>query len=402
VAEIPGVRVVPARLNSPEHDVAIVGAGPYGLAAAAHLRAKSVDVAVFGEPMSFWERRMPRGMLLRSPWVASHIASPDSSLTLDAFRASTGNDFAAPVPLEHFVEYGRWFQKQAALDIDRRAVAQVERVGDRFALTLTDGEEVVAHRAVIATGIEPYAYVPPLFAALPPQLASHSSAHTDLSEFDGRRVAVVGGGQSALESAALLHEAGADVEVFVRAPSIHWLSRSARLHKLGWLSRLFYAPTDVGPVGVSRIVAAPNWFRRFPRRLQDPMAARCIRPAGAAWLRPRLVDVPISTGRSITGAARSNGHVDLRFDDGSRTDFDHVLCATGFKIDMSKSKIIAPETLRSVALVSGYPRLDRAFETTVPGLHVLGAPSAWSFGPLSRFVAGTDFAAKALTTRVVA
>jgi cation diffusion facilitator CzcD-associated flavoprotein CzcO len=399
---------LPARLRSPStgsgvkrREVVIVGAGPYGLAAGAHLRARGVDVAVFGEPMSFWQERMPRGMLLRSPWVASHIASPEGSLTLDAFRDATGKGFGAPVPLEQFVEYGRWFERQAALDVDRRAVAQVERTPDRFVLTVADGEQVFADRVVIATGIAPYAHVPPLFAALPPQLASHSSKHRDLSQFEGRRLAVVGGGQSALESAALLHESGADVEVFVRAPIVHWLGRSARLHKLGWLSRLFYAPTDVGPVGVSQLVARPDWFRRLPRRMQDPLATRSIRPAGSGWLRPRLVDVPITVGRSITEAAPSNAHVDLRFDDGSRREFDHVLCATGFKIDMRTSELVAPETLRSVALVNGYPRLRRGFETTVPGLHVLGAPSAWSFGPLSRFVAGTDFAAKALTARVV-
>src|SRR5213079_230240 len=54
-------------------DVAIVGAGPYGLSAAAHLRAANgLDVRVFGEPMSFWERHMPKGMLLRSPLEGSH------------------------------------------------------------------------------------------------------------------------------------------------------------------------------------------------------------------------------------------------------------------------------------------------------------------------------------------
>ena len=69
-------------------DVAVIGAGPYGLSAAAHLRTvKGLEVRLFGEPMSFWDRHMPAGMLLRSPWEASHISDPDGAFTLDAYRS---------------------------------------------------------------------------------------------------------------------------------------------------------------------------------------------------------------------------------------------------------------------------------------------------------------------------
>ena len=52
------------------YDVAVIGAGPYGLSVAAHLREQSLKVIVFGRPMSFWDRNMPVGMLLRSPLPA--------------------------------------------------------------------------------------------------------------------------------------------------------------------------------------------------------------------------------------------------------------------------------------------------------------------------------------------
>ena len=64
-------------MTSADEQVAIIGAGPYGLALAAHLRGRGVEPAVFGRPMSFWEEHMPKGMLLRSPWRASHISDPD-------------------------------------------------------------------------------------------------------------------------------------------------------------------------------------------------------------------------------------------------------------------------------------------------------------------------------------
>jgi NADPH-dependent 2,4-dienoyl-CoA reductase/sulfur reductase-like enzyme len=385
-------------------DVAIVGAGPYGLATAAHLRAGGVEPRIFGEPMSFWNDRMPRGMLLRSPWVATNIADPDGSLTLDVFREATGNHLAAPVPLNRFVEYGRWYQETAVPDVDRRRVASVERAAGGFTVQLADGERFAARRVVVATGLDRYAWRPSIFAALPPQLASHASDHNDLAAFEGKRVAVVGGGQSALESAALLHEAGAEVEVLVRARGVHWLGRSARLHRLGPITRVLYAPTDVGPAGVSRLVAAPNAWRRMPRRWQDPLAARSIRPAGAGWLRPRLADVPITTAASVREAERVNGSLRLLLDDGSERRVDHVLCGTGYRVDVRRSTILGPEVMRRLALAGGgYPRLRSGFESSsIPRLHFVGAPAAWSFGPLMRFVAGTEFAAKSLAARAAA
>src|SRR6185369_5418226 len=109
-------------------DVAIVGAGPYGLAAASHLRQiKGLRVSIFGEPMRFWRTAMPRGMLLRSAWSASHIADPNAALTLGAYKVLSGNHLAAPISLDHFVDYGLWYQRSAVPNVDGRKVYRVER-----------------------------------------------------------------------------------------------------------------------------------------------------------------------------------------------------------------------------------------------------------------------------------
>ena len=81
-------------------EVAIIGAGPYGLAAAAHLRAARIETLVFGHAMAFWKKNMPRGMFLQSPWRASHLADPASSLTMDQFAASRGLPSREPIPLD--------------------------------------------------------------------------------------------------------------------------------------------------------------------------------------------------------------------------------------------------------------------------------------------------------------
>jgi thioredoxin reductase len=382
--------------------VAIVGAGPYGLAAAAHLRSAGVEACVFGEPMVFWKRQMPLGMFLRSSWEASHISDPDGSLTLDQYEAIHRTRLPRPVPLNDFIEYGEWFQGQVVPELDHRLVAKIHPIPRGFRLVLRDGDSLQVQRVVIAAGIAPFAYRPGQFSTLPSTLVSHTSDHQDLSRFVGQRVIVVGGGQSAVESAALLHEAGADVEVIVRAPRIRWLRRSAWLHRnLLPIQRLLYPPTDVGPPGLNQIVARPDFFKRLPRGLQHRIAYRSIRPAAAGWLFHRISGIQIKTGTKVVSAIPIGERLFVTLNDGTKQTADHILLATGYQVDVSRHSFLAPELLRSLRCVAGYPLLGAGFESSVPGLHFLGAPAAWSFGPLMRFVSGTGYTARALTRCLV-
>lgn len=383
-------------------DVAIIGAGPYGLSAAAHLKAANgLDIRVFGEPMAFWERHMPKLMLLRSPLAGSHLSDPGQDLTLQGYQASTGKAITAPLPLNRFIDYGRWFQSQAVPDADPRKIQRIEKNGSGFRLTAEDGEVWKAQRVIIAAGIVPFAWRPEEFKLAPRELASHSCDHCELSRFSGKKVAVIGGGQSALESAALLHEAGADVEVLVRAPLVRWLWRHKWFHTFKPVARLLYHPADVGQAGLSQIVARPNLFRRLPRSLQDKWAKRAIRPAGAGWLNPRCESVRITTSRFVTSATPNGGRLALTLNDGTARHVDHVLMATGYRVNISQYPFLPSSLLKNVAMVNGYPRLNHRYESSLDGLHFLGAPAAWSFGPLMRFVAGADFASRALTRGVL-
>jgi hypothetical protein len=254
---------------------------------------------------------------------------------------------------------------------------------------------------VVAGGIAPFVHRPVSCAGLPAELVSHTSEHRDLGELSGRRVLVVGGGQSALESAALLHESGASVEVAVRSDHINWLHVGKYHRRLGRAVPLFYAPTDVGPLGLSRLVAAPHLFRRLPRRVQDPLANRSIRPAGAAWLVPRLRDVPVRLGMGLRSVERTPaGAVRVELTGGEHRVVDHVLLGTGYRVDVTRYPFLAPGLVRSLRIVGGYPVLGRGLESSVPGLHFLGAPAAHSFGPIMRFVSGSWFASRSLVGAV--
>jgi len=341
-------------------------------------------------------------MLLRSPYVASNIADPRGDLTLDDFASDSRQSLPRPLALERFVDYGRWFQQQASPQLDSRRVARVDRNGHGFKLEFAEGEPLRAVCVVVAAGIMPFAWRPLQFRTLPPELASHSCEHREFSRFVGRRVVVVGGGQSALESAALLHEAGAEVEVVVRSPRIYFLRRGhGFVHRLGPLTRLLFAPAEVGPAGVSRIVSEPAWYRRLPRFLQDRFSVRSLRPAGAAWLQQRLEHVPVRTSTHVLSARELNGEVELTFAEGTRSWCDHVLLATGYRVNIADYPFLPSELLDRIDCVGGYPRLSRSFESSLAGLYFLGAPSAWSYGPLMRFVAGTEFAAPMLSRGIV-
>lgn len=377
-------------------DVAVIGAGPYGLSTTAHLRARSIDSIMFGEPMAFWDKQMPDGMLLRSPWAASHLSDPGGELTLDTYRLTQRKHFSSPVPRGEFVSYGRWFQSKVAPDIDLRFVTRVEKNGD-FRLSLSDGQQLKAARVVVAVGIASFARRPEQFKNLPSELVTHASDHSDLKRFVDRKVMIIGGGQSGLESAALLHEAGVRVELLVRAPKITWLTERKWLSSCLPLQKLLYAPTDVGPPGASQLIAHPKWFQRLPRAMQNHLAARSIRPAGAFWLRKRVDPIRVWTGVTVLAARELGEAVQLRLSDGSTRIVDHVLLATGYCVDIARYPFLNPDLVARIKTVNGFPCLSTSFESSVSGLHFVGAPAAWSFGPLMRFVAGVGYAARKLT-----
>jgi hypothetical protein len=353
--------------------------------------------------MVFWQRNMPVGMLLRSSRRASSISDPQRALTLDRYEEVLGEPLPQPLTLARFVAYGRWFQERVAADVDRRTVVAVDLADAGFRLTLDDGETLHVRRVVVAAGIGPFAWSPEQFAGLPPSLVSHSSAVRDVSELAGRRVLVVGAGQSALEDAALLHEAGADVELVARTPRLRWLRGESRGGGFArrWLRVALYTPTEVGPPGLNWIVGAPDVFRRMPSVVKPELALRCIAPVGASWLQSRLEGVAVTTGRTVVAAATRGARLRVTFDDGTNREFDHAVVATGYRIDVGRYGFLGPELLRSLKLANGYPRLSTGLEASIRGLHFLGAPAALSFGPVVRFVTGSWYCANALTREII-
>ena len=398
------IAVSPVR-STADCEVVVIGAGPYGLAAAAHLRAANVSIRVFGEAMAFWRRNMPKGMQLRSPWIATHIADPLGRYLLDDYFREAGLPLPDRLPVEDFIDYGMWFQERVAPDLDSRAVVQIAARDDGgFRLLLADGESFFAKRVLMATGLRDHEYRPAQFDGLPRTLVSHSCEHTDSDRFRGRHVAVIGRGQSACESAALLHEAGADVEIICRG-KLTWNGdpderSTLRKRVRSLLGDALIPPSQVGPFPFNWLVEAPGGVSYLSERLRDRLNEHCLRATAALWLRSRLQHVPVHETSRILDARRDGDRIALRLDNGTRR-VDHVLLATGYRIDIDKMNILDPSVRSRMARHNGLPILSAGFESSVGGLHFVGSAAVGSFGPLLRFIAGAGFAARRVTRSVI-
>lgn len=378
--------------------VAILGAGPYGLSLAAHLRARGIPARVFGKTMEFWER-MPPGMHLKSIWSASSIADPARRYDLDSYVDEMGSSRPDPIPLPMFVAYGMWFQRHAAPDVDPTYVRTVARDGDGFRLELEDGRVEGAAKVIVAAGIQSFAHLPAFARHLPPHLASHSQDYTDFSRFAGRSVAVLGRGQSAVQTAAFLHEAGASTELIARGPVI-WIDR--KLYRLtGPARHVFYPKSDVGPPGLNWLIHFPQAFRTLPVETRRRVEQRATRPAGAPWLRHRVEHLVRETsGVEVTGARPHGDTLEIALSDGSTRAVDHLFLATGYRPSLDRFSFLDADLRAAITDVDGMPMLTRSFESSVSGMYFAGAIASYSFGPLCRFVTGAATSARWISAHI--
>jgi len=390
----------------------VIGAGPYGLSAASHLRSAGIESRVIGEPMELWRRHMPNGMLLRSAPRASSIADPAGQRTFVRWAADDGVAIPDAVPLSTFLRYAAWFQEREVPEIDRRRVSTIEVDVGGFTIALDDGERLSARRVIVAAGQAQFARRPPPFAEPASSRIVHTSDLSDLAGFDGRRVLVVGAGQSALEAAALLHEAGAHVELVAREPVIAWLpgdTGSGHVSVGGGADPvpartrrgIQPPPTGVGGRASGWLAAAPDLMHCSPPALGRLVSERCTRPAGSAWIRPRLAGVEVTLRRGATRLTTTAAAIRVELDDGSVREVETVVLGTGYAVDVRRYSFLSSELLASLRLRGGAPVLGRGFESNIARLHFLGAAAAASFGPLLNFVVGTWYAGPALVDNVL-
>jgi thioredoxin reductase len=386
-------------------NTAIIGAGPYGLSVAAHLRRSGVPFRIFGRPMDSWRAHMPKGMMLKSDGFASNIYDPENAFTLGQFCAERGIEYAdagIPVRLDTFSAYGLAFRDRMLPELEDKLVKSVNRLQDGFLLQLEDGETVHARSVVLAVGITHFDYVPENLANLPAKFLSHSAQHHEVEPFRGRDVVVIGGGSSALDLAGLMHEAGANVQLVSRRAELKFHSQPTGKPRSHW-QQIRHPQSGLGPGMRSRFFAdAPMAFHYLPERLRVEAVRRTLGPSGGWFIRDKVVGkVPLHLGCTPQSAEVQNGGVRLRVRsaDGSEREIvtEHVIAATGYKVDLERLKFLNPEIRSKLNALNGAPVLSSSFESSIPGLYFVGVAAANSFGPVMRFAFGAGFAARTLS-----
>lgn len=391
-------------------DVAIVGAGPYGLSLAAHLRKAGVSMRQFGHVMNLWRTKMPAGMFLKSQGFASNLSDPDGTHTLAAFCAATGRpyaDYGLPVPLDTFIAYGQWFTEQLVPDVEQTMVTRITAEPGCFELTLDTGERARARRVVVAAGVEHFAWLPGELIGLPADICTHASAHVDLSVLRGKKVVVLGAGQSALETAALLHEQGTEVQIVMRKDEPAWNGVPLALDR-PLPQRLKEPEAGLGSGWSTWFYSRhPRVYRHLPAATRIFRARTALGPAGASWLRPRVEgQVPIRSGRELRWAKGTQDGITLGLAcaDGSREELsaDHVIAATGYRPNVSRLTFLDEGLRAGIRTVASTPAVGRDYQSSVPGLYFMGPGVAPTFGPVMRFVYGADHAARDAAPALIA
>jgi len=388
--------------------VAIIGAGPYGLSLAAHLAARHIDHRIFGRPMQFWSQIAEAGgeRYLKSYCFGTNISAPMPGYTFANYNQPRGLETFEPCSMQNFAAYGRWFQQSVVPWVEDVDVERLDRQANRFVLSLADGSRCDADRVVIATGLSGFAYVPALLGRLPAALVVHTSDIRSFAAFEGRDVAIIGAGQSALEAAALLFEAGARPQLLVREDAIRWQTRVSRERSLWRRVRSPIAGLGTGPKAWT-LTHFPGAMHNLPDAWRTRFTQSHLPAEGAWWLRSRVEDrFPIHRGVAVVEAIEADGGAALTLRSTSKNGHeqqlrvDHVVAGTGYDIDVERFSFIEQKLRGAIARLKRSPRLNASFESSVPGLHFIGPASAMSFGPLFRFVVGAEYSAQVVSDRL--
>ena len=385
-------------------ETTIVGAGPYGLSIAAHLRAAKLPFQLFGSPLESWRRYMPVGMILKSERFASNLWDPDRRFTFKRFCSHKDLPYRSvgePLSLMAFLEYAEWFRENATAESRDVRIIRIDRNKKDFSLKLADGMTFTSRRVILATGHMAFRVIPAQLSHLSEPLLVHTTRIGDVKAYAGRDVTMVGAGQSALETAALISETGARVRILARVSQIAWNAPSMPRS----LFRRILAP-DAGvaagwaSVAVSELPGVFRWY--FPAEKRHRFVASAYGPSGAWWLRDR-VDGQIETHLNceVETATIESGRLKIisRGPEGRREFVtDNIIAGTGFEIDIGKLDYLDP-TLRQAIVRErgGIPALNANFETSIPGLFIVGIASSPVFGPIMRFMYGAKHVGPILT-----
>ena len=204
-----------------------------------------------------------------------------------------------------------------------------------------------------------------------------------------------------MDLAALLHQAGALVQLIARGSEIFFHTRRVKPPTL--IDQLRAPITGIGPGWkLFWCTNLPLVFRLTPERFRFLIVEKILGPAPGWFIRDQVVGkVPFNLGVTITEASILNGRVNLQLTNSSGTTrtlvTDHVIAATGYKIDLRRLTFLDSDIQSGIRPVDYTPILSSSFESSVPGLYFIGVSATHTFGPLLRFAFGAGFTSPRLS-----
>ncbi|SFL21639.1 Lysine/ornithine N-monooxygenase [Paenibacillus sp. 1_12] len=364
-------------------DLIIIGVGPYGISLAAHASAHGLTYKLLGYPMHFWKNQMPQEMFIRTNPISIGLSDPQTMYTLERFSEETGVEITTPLPRPVFVEYAFWFAAKTNVVFTQEYVTQLQPLNsnqDGYSVITENGQVYSAHNVIVATGLQHYAYIPEVFKGISSELVSHTFGYSSFSSFSGKKVAVIGSGQSAWEAAALLHLADSECELLYRREAPNYSVKAA--------------------TGIELIELASTFYDLPLEKKQE----RWVQPAGsiASFLRP-YVDGKIRETAHVSvelATTTANGKLYLKLTNGEHRIVDHVLTATGFRIDLDRVPFLDQQLLQRIQReddgFAQFPLLDAHFQSSLQGLYFAGPLSSHTHGPAFRFIAGLNKACNSI------
>ena len=336
--------------------------------------------------MSFWRWHMPRGMLLRSgsEW---HL-DPYDEHTIERFLAEhdPAHRHTEPLSLDTYLSYAEWFRNSKHIEPLPHRVERLDKADGVLCASLEDGSAIAADRILLALGFRPFAYSPrDLVEMIPAKHRSHTSACNDPGVYKGRRVLIVGGRQSAMETGALIAEAG--------ATSVCICHRHAtpRFTTSDW--------SWVAPL-LTRISNDPAWYRSLSEVERERLNRRFWEEGRLKlepWLRPRVRHpaITLMPDTRLVGAREGTDGLTVDLDDGTQITVDDTLLATGYRVDLGRIEMLATGNLiDQITTEEGFPVLDDLMQSSVPGLHFTSLPATRDFGLFFAFTAAARASAR--------
>lgn len=375
--------------------VLVIGAGPYGLSVGAYCKKSGLDYLIVGKPIEFWRSNMPQGMLLRSE-VAWHI-DPFYTDTMEHYVSLRGMDpqQVEPISRDLFLDYVSWFREINDLQVLPEYVSRLDQQDGHFEATLENGDTIVAEAVVVAIGFRYFQHIPDnLRAMLPPQCYSHTCSTVDFSFLKGKKCLIIGGRQSAFEWAALAVEAGCE------AIHLSYRHDTPRFEPSDW---------SWVPGRVNQTVETPDWFRKLTGEQQQELSRQLWiegRQKLEPWLWPRLRSeiVKLWPNSNVSAAhLLEDGRLEIRLDNDELLAVDHVLLATGYKVDMQRLAFLREGNLGNrLATQEGFPVLDPYFQSNIPGLFFTSLPATRDFGPFFGFLVGVPASSRVIGDQISA